>query len=76
MKKSRRHQRSLGLSDQEATSLHMVNQLRTEIQTLDKRIAQLQQDTQPDLDMVRHLSGLMHSRQSVLNWMQLRNNQL
>jgi hypothetical protein len=73
MKNGRIQLRNSGLGDPEATNRHMVSQLRGEILALDKRIARLQQDNQPDLDMVQHLGGLMHSRQSVLNWMQLRN---
>lgn len=73
MKNSRIQLRTSGLGDQEATHRHMVSQLRTEIRELNRRIAQLQQNNEPDLNMVQHLGGILHSRQSVLNWMQLRN---
>lgn len=73
MKNSRIQLRTSGLGDQEATHRHMVSQLRTEIRELNRRIAQLQQNNEPDLNMVQHLGGILHRRQSVLNWMQLRN---
>lgn len=73
MKNSRIQIRSTGLGDQEATHRHMVSELRREIRELNRRIALLQQENQPDLTEVQHLGGILHSRQSVLNWMQLRN---
>lgn len=73
MKNSRIQLRTSGLGDQEATHRHMVSQLRNEIRELNKRIALLQQDNQPDLSLVQHLGGILNRRQSVLNWMQLRN---
>lgn len=71
MKSTKLHLRTSGLSDQQIHQRHLISQLRTEVRELNRRIALLQQNNQPDLNLVQHLGSILHSRQSVLHWMQL-----
>lgn len=58
--------RTSNFSEQELNNLVTVRQVKTEIQILNKRIAELQQSNTPNLDQLLHLGQLLNERQSVL----------
>lgn len=68
------HQRSrkIFLGDEKISCAHLEKQLQHEVSDLNKRIETLQQSNQPNLDQVQHLGSILRSRQSVLNWLQVR----
>lgn len=68
------HQRSrkIFLGDEKINCAHLEKQLQHEVSDLNKRIETLQQSNQPNLDQVQHLGSILRSRQSVLNWLQVR----
>ncbi|GAB3109397.1 hypothetical protein G8770_13180 [Aestuariicella hydrocarbonica] len=67
IKKKPYPQRQSSLSDKETNSTLLLNQLHAEIESLSRRINLLQQDNQPNLDLVQHLGRILQSRQSVLH---------
>jgi len=64
--------RTLFLGDHKINCSHLEKQLKSEVEDLNKRISLLQQTNEPNLDQVQHLGGILRSRQSVLNWLQIR----
>ncbi|MGH1370663.1 MAG: hypothetical protein ACRBBW_01420 [Cellvibrionaceae bacterium] len=68
----RQKPRTLFLGDHKISCIHLEKQLTNEVENLTKRISLLEQTNQPNLDQVQHLAGILRSRQSVLNWLQIR----
>jgi hypothetical protein len=64
--------KTLFLGDHKISCAHLEKQLKGEVAELSKRITLLQQTNEPNLDQVQHLGSILRSRQSVLNWLQIR----
>lgn len=64
--------KTLFLGDHKISCSQLEKQLQLEIKDLNKRISSLQQSNRPNLDQVQHLGEILRSRQSVLNWLQIR----
>ncbi len=64
--------KTLFLGDHKISCIHLEKQLTDEVQSLTRRIRLLEQANQPNLDQLQHLAEILRSRQSVLNWLQIR----
>ncbi|MAZ87471.1 MAG: hypothetical protein CL693_07490 [Cellvibrionaceae bacterium] len=72
MKSPRQKPKTLFLGDHKISCTQLEKQLQSEVKELNRRISSLQQNNRPNLDQVQHLGGILRSRQSVLNWLQIR----
>lgn len=68
---TRQRPKTLFLGDHKISCIQLEKQLTDEVKKLTKRISSLEQTNQPNLGQVQHLAGILRSRQSVLNWLQI-----
>jgi len=64
--------RQLQIGKQTVNCQLLYKQLGAEIETLDRRINQLQQHCQPDLTQLNHLGKVLQNRQTILSWLSIR----
>lgn len=67
MKREKGKTRHISVNDRKVSGDYLQRQLQTEVQELDRRVAAIQQNNEPNLDQVQHLSKILRSRQSILN---------